>query len=155
MSFSLSLSLSLFGLFGQFLGADERLTICLHLLGRKTFDLTNRYLGRCYLSHWRLLLKPYKQPCSSGYGRPLMFKRLTVRIPAPYTGWTWHFSHFFPEKNVLIVWKDENKRKRCHGWPIFNSYTISLRSKFFTQLGVYTVPQPSKYYASLIASNSQ
>ena len=28
-----------------------------------------------------------REPWSSGYGRRLMFERLWVRIPAPYTGW--------------------------------------------------------------------
>ena len=36
------------------------------------------------------------EPWSSGYGRRLMFWRSWVRIPAPYTGWT-----FF----TLICWK--------------------------------------------------
>ena len=29
-----------------------------------------------------------REPWSSGYGLQLMFKRSWVRIPAPYTGWT-------------------------------------------------------------------
>ena len=44
-------------------------------------------------------------PWSSGYGRRLMFQRPWVWIPAPDTGWTWHFSHSFVVKIVLFVWK--------------------------------------------------
>ena len=43
--------------------------------------------------------------CSSGYGRWLMIKRTWVWIPAPYTGWTWHFSHWFVVRIVLFAWK--------------------------------------------------
>ena len=32
-----------------------------------------------------------RKPWSSGYRRRLMFERLWVQIPAPYTGWMWHF----------------------------------------------------------------
>ena len=32
-----------------------------------------------------------RESWSSGYGRRLIFWRSRVRIPAPYTGWTWHF----------------------------------------------------------------
>ena len=46
------------------------------------------------LAHW-----------SSGYGRRLTFERSWVWIPAPYTGWTWQFSHWFVVKIVLFVWK--------------------------------------------------
>ena len=44
-----------------------------------------------------------KELSSSGYGRRLMYVRLWVQIPAPYTGWT--FGHFFTliVKNVLFV----------------------------------------------------
>ena len=34
----------------------------------------------------------WREPWSSGYGRRLMFRRWWVRIPSPYTGWT--FFHF-------------------------------------------------------------
>ena len=44
-----------------------------------------------------------RAPWSSGYGRRLRFQRLWVRIPSPYTGWTWHFSHLFVVKIVLGV----------------------------------------------------
>ena len=48
-----------------------------------------------------------REPWSSGYGWWLMFQRSWVRILAPYTGWTWHFSHWFVVKIVIVlVWKD-------------------------------------------------
>ena len=71
-------------------------------------------------------------PWSSGYGKRLMFQRLWVRIQALYTGWTWHFSHIFVVKIVMMcVWKDENKLKRGRGWPtlkkvIYAHHTLDL-----------------------------
>ena len=47
----------------------------------------------------------------------LVFKRSWVRIPAPYTGWT--FVTFICCKNcVVCLKKTEYKRKRGRGWPI-------------------------------------
>ena len=62
-----------------------------------------------------------REPWSSGYGRRLMIQRLWVRIPAPYTGWTWHFFTLICCKNCsnVCLKKTENKRKRGQGWPIF------------------------------------
>ena len=64
-----------------------------------------------------------RKPCSSGYGRRLMFRRSWVWIPAP----DGHFSHLFVVKIVIFVWKDEKIKKRDRGWPIFknNSRFIS------------------------------
>ena len=59
-------------------------------------------------------------PWSSGYGRRLTFRRSWVWIPAPYTGWTWHFSHWFFVKICIVCLKRPKiKEKRGHGWPIF------------------------------------
>ena len=38
-----------------------------------------------------------------------------VRIPAPYTGWTWQFSHWFVVKIVLFGWKDRKQTKKRPG----------------------------------------
>ena len=48
-----------------------------------------------------------RESWSSGYGRRLMFKRLWVRIPAPYARYG-HFSHSFIVKYSLIK-ETENK----------------------------------------------
>ena len=57
---------------------------------------------------------------SSGYGRKLTFQRLWVWIPAPDTGWTWHFFTLICYKDCIVcLKKTENKRKRGQGWPIF------------------------------------
>ena len=45
------------------------------------------------------------EPWSSGYGRWLMFQRSWVQIPAPYTGWTWHFSALIRCQNVIVCLK--------------------------------------------------
>ena len=55
---------------------------------------------------------------SPGYWRRLLFQRSWVRIPAPYTGWTF-FNLYFFVKIVMFVWKDENKRKRGRALPLF------------------------------------
>ena len=41
-----------------------------------------------------------------------MFRGSRVQIPAPYTGWT-IFTF------ICLFERDENKRKRGRGWPIF------------------------------------
>ena len=54
------------------------------------------------------------EPWFSGYGWRLMFWRSWVRIPSPYTRWT-----FFVVTIVLFVKKDVNKLKRGRKLPIF------------------------------------
>ena len=54
-------------------------------------------------------------PWSSGYGRRLMFVRSWVWIPAPYTGYSWHFSHCI----VCLLEKTENKQKEAGFGPFF------------------------------------
>ena len=44
-----------------------------------------------------------REPWSSGYGRWLMIERLWVWIPAPYTGWNWHFFTLICYKNCIDV----------------------------------------------------
>ena len=49
------------------------------------------------------------EPWSSGYGRRLMFRRSWVRIPAAYTGWSWHFFTLICCKKFYCVFeKTEN-----------------------------------------------
>ena len=67
---------------------------------------------------------------SSGCGWWLMFERLWVRIPAPYTGWRFgHFSHWFVVNIVCCLFeKTKNKRRRGRGWPILKNKTyLSVR----------------------------
>ena len=45
-----------------------------------------------------------REPWSSDYGRRLTFQRSWVRIPAPYTGWTF-FHIYLLYKFVMFVWK--------------------------------------------------
>ena len=63
--------------------------------------------------------KIWLEAWSSGYERWLMLERLCVWIPVLYTGWTWHFLHWFVVKIVLFVWKDSKYTKRGWGWHIF------------------------------------
>ena len=56
----------------------------------------------------------------SGYGRRLMFKRLWVRIPVLYTGWTWHFFTLICCKNCLVCLKIlEINEKEAEVGPFF------------------------------------
>ena len=59
------------------------------------------------------------EPWSSGYGRRLTFWRSWVRIPVPYTGWT--FFPFIHCKTVfMFVWKRPKiNEKEAGDWPIF------------------------------------
>ena len=54
-----------------------------------------------------------REPCSSGYGRRIMFQRSWVQIPTAYTGRT--IFTYICGKNCLKRPK-KNKRGRC--WPI-------------------------------------
>ena len=44
-----------------------------------------------------------REPWSSGYEMRLIYQRLWVRFPAPYTGWTWHFFTLICCKNCNDV----------------------------------------------------
>ena len=54
-----------------------------------------------------------REPWFSGYGSRLVFQRLWVWIPAPYTGWK--FFTFICVKTVMFVWKCKNKLKKRPG----------------------------------------
>ena len=56
-----------------------------------------------------------REPWSCGYGRRLMFWRLWVQIPAPYTGWK-NFTYNCCKNCNVCLKKTENKQKS--GWPI-------------------------------------
>ena len=47
-----------------------------------------------------------------------------------------HFSHFFVEKIVMCVWKDENKLKRDQGCPIFKRRTKLGRFNFVNKFQI-------------------
>ena len=55
-----------------------------------------------------------------------MFQRSRVRIPVPYTRWT--LITFICCKNCNFCLKDNNKRKRGRGWPIF--LKVQIQSRF-------------------------
>ena len=46
-----------------------------------------------------------REPWSSGYGRRLTYRRSWVRIPVPYTGWTWYFFTLICCKNCIVCLK--------------------------------------------------
>ena len=93
-----------------------------------------------------------REPRSSGFERSVVFRRSWVRIPAPYTDGRKKYSHIFVVRIVMFVWKDENKRKRGRGWPIFQkslSFEIKL-SCFVLQRSQVRIGQLLRYI--LIAS---
>ena len=59
---------------------------------------------------------------SSGYGLRLMFERLWVPIPMPYTGWTF-FTLICCKKMDCLFKKTENKRRRG---PFFKQVNLLL-----------------------------
>ena len=64
-----------------------------------------------------------REPWSSGYGRRLMFVRLWVRIPSPYTGWT--LGHFFTLiccKNCIVCLKKPKINEKEAGVGPFLKY---------------------------------
>ena len=60
-----------------------------------------------------------QEPWSSGYGKRLMFWRLWVQIPAPYTGWKWHFAHWFVVKNCIVCLKRPKINEKEAGVGLF------------------------------------
>ena len=84
----------------------------------------NRYLSTAGLHiGW---IKTFVKYWSSGFGRRVMFQRSRVRIPVPYTRWT--LITFICCKNCNFCLKDNNKRKRGRGWPIF--LKVQIQSRF-------------------------
>ena len=67
-----------------------------------------------------------REPWSSGYGSRLMFQRLWVWIPVPYSEWKF-FSHLNVVK-IMCVWKDDNTWKRGRGWPVFLKKILILKN---------------------------
>ena len=61
-----------------------------------------------------------------------MFRRLWVPIPAPYTGWTWHFSHWFVVKNCIVCSKRlKINEKEARFGPFFKKYRQMIALTFF------------------------
>ena len=93
------------------------------------------------------------EPWSSGYGRRLTYQRSWVRIPVPYTGWTWYFFTLICCKKLYCLFeKTENKRKRGRDWPIFfNNTSLNISKRWCLRVIDY-FHQPTKatfrYYFS-------
>ena len=94
------------------------------------FLLSNTYI---YLYNFAPTLG--REPWSSGYEGRLMFLRSWVRIPMPYTGWTWHsYTLICCKKLYCLFEKTKNKRKRGRDWSIFFKKCLYPHRKF---LGVH------------------
>ena len=66
-----------------------------------------------------------KKSWSSGYGRRLMFQRSWVRIPAPDTGWTWHFFTLICCKNCIVCLKRPKiNEKEAEVGPFFKKKEV-------------------------------
>ena len=52
-----------------------------------------------------------REPWSSGFGKRLTFQRLWVRIPAPYTGWTF-FTYICCKICIVCLKKTENDKTK-------------------------------------------
>ena len=86
-----------------------------------------------------------REPCSSGYGRKLIFQRSWVRIPALYTWWT--ISTFIWGKNCNVCLK---RRKRGWGLPIFyNLWPRHVQKTFIIiHCEAYYLSRPFRFLAS-------
>ena len=71
-----------------------------------------------------------RETWSSGYGRRLTIQRSWVRIPAPYTGWTWHFFTLICCKNCnnVCLKRPKINEKESRVGPFFFKKTISYIS---------------------------
>ena len=68
-----------------------------------------------------------REPWSSGYGRRLKFHRSRVQIPAPNTGWTWHFYTLICCTNCIVCFKKtKNKRKEAGNGPYKKHFQCGL-----------------------------
>ena len=76
-----------------------------------------------------------QEPWSSGYGRRLMFQRLWVQIPAPYTGWTFFYLPICC-KNYYVCLKRRKQMKKRPGLAHF------FKKNSFPRLGkVWFIPK--------------
>ena len=57
-----------------------------------------------------------QEPWSSGYGKRLTFQRSWVRIPAPYTGWTF-FTYICCKNCNVCLKRPKNKQKEAGVGP--------------------------------------
>ena len=78
--------------------------VCLGMMRPQCFNIQQK---ACHFFYWKVILTNKcilgREPWSSGYGRRLMFQRLWVRIPAPFTGWTFFHIHICCENcNVCL-----------------------------------------------------
>ena len=62
-----------------------------------------------------------------GYERRLMFKRSWVRIPASYTGWTWHFFTLICCKKVVCLKRLKINGKEAGVGPFFKWSIVGQR----------------------------
>ena len=67
-----------------------------------------------------------QEPWSSGYGRRLTFQRSWVWIPAPDTGWTWHFFTLICCKNYIVCLKrPKTNEKEAEVGPFLKNFTTT------------------------------
>ena len=104
-------------------------------------------LTRTYFMHstWMQQLESFVSACEfvwqtcatlSVYGRRLMFERSQVRILALYTGWTWHFSHWFVILYCLLK-KTKNMLKQAGVGPFLKKE----RNRRFRNMVIFWIKQ--------------
>ena len=67
-----------------------------------------------------------REPWSSGYGKRLMFLMSWVRIPAPYTGWTFFHIIFCKICNDVFLKRPIINKKRGRGLPILEKRYFAI-----------------------------
>ena len=95
-----------------------------------------------------------REPWSSGYEMRLIYQRLWVRFPAPYTGWTWHFFTLICCKNFNDVCLKSPKinEKEAGVGPFFKKKVFFFSLRQYPQDGLTWVtvastlePQPTAH----------
>ena len=130
----------------NFRGRDHLLIhhLLLHLEWSK---VTYRAIGNVYHS-WTIRWNNSHliiEPCSSGYGRRLTFRRLWVWIPVPYTGWTWHFfTLIICKKNCIVCLKRPKLNKKEAGIGPFFRKNSRLIQEMLVSISLPTLQFPTK-----------
>ena len=67
-----------------------------------------------------------REPWSSGFGKRLTFQRLWVRIPAPYTGWTFFTYICCKNCNDVCLKRPKINEKEARVGPFKKIYILAL-----------------------------
>ena len=115
-----------------------------HCLG--TFSYNNKTNSLTFYAYVKCMFKESfgRKPWSSGYGRRLIFWRLWVWIPAPYSGWTF-FTFIWCKIVLMFVWKRPKINEKDAGMAYLKTGTLF----FWNEVNKILHENPSTYSAYL------